>query len=374
MQKIFSMVFLLSFLIVSACDRKKEEVEPVIRSVKTQVITESLDYEFREFAGQLKPGDQIDLTFELSGSLEEVQLEVGQNVKKGEVLAQIDPVTYELQAQSAKATVVGAEAALVQAQSEYERQEQLAKQKLASQSVLGSAQASLDNAKASLEVAQKQLEIAEENLSKTKITAPYDGVISQVNQKSYAQINVGEAVATMYREGKLEVEFIVPSSIAHKLTVNQEVDIWVSGKPKKLYKGRISELGRLANQVAAFPVVVQITEGIDDLRAGEAVRVRLKVPLAQDETIIGYAVPVQAIITDERQDVQEREAHVFLFDEATSTVKKTLIHIIAVNDNMVITDKGLKPGDIVVTAGANFLYEGTKVKLLSAPDTAKAGE
>lgn len=364
MHKKLSIGILASFLILSGCDRQKEDIKPVIRSVKTQVITEILDYEYREFAGQLKPGDQIDLAFELAGSLEEVNLEVGKNVKKGEVLTEINPITFELQVQSAQATVIGAEAALKQAEGEYERQQKLGDQKLASQSIVDAALAGLDQAKANLDVAQKQLEIAQENLSKAKLKAPYDGVVSQVHQKSYSQVNVGEPIATMYREGVLEVEFIVPSRVADILRINQEADIWVSGETDKIYKSHISELGRLANQVAAFPVVVQITEGLDNLRAGEAVRIRLKLPLTRDEQVEGYAVPVQAIVADKTEETDKQDAHVFLFDEASSTVKKARVHIAAVNDNTVIINEGLNEGDIVVVAGASFLFENMEVKRL----------
>lgn len=368
---------LISLFILSACDRKTEEVEPIIRSVATQTITEVTDYQLREFAGQLTPGDQIDLTLEVSGTLEEVNLEVGQYVTKDEVLAQLDPATYELQVESQKANIIAAEANLLQAQNDYARQQQLAEQKLVSQSVLENAKAGADTAAAQLDIAKKQLEIAEENLKKTKLVAPYDGVISLVSKKSYAQLAIGEAVATIYREGILEVNFVVPATVADEIQLDQEVELWISGQPNIRYKGRISELGRLANQVAAFPVVVQITENLDSLRAGEAVRVELKVPL--NNYLHGYIIPIAAIvdgIADQSitpptssTNNDAYSASVFLYDPETSTVLKAPVRIIGMRDNNVIITQGLKPGDIVVTAGASLLYEGTEVKLLNSNST-----
>ncbi|MFV0431078.1 MAG: efflux RND transporter periplasmic adaptor subunit [Alphaproteobacteria bacterium] len=366
LKKILTIISLASLTLLSACKQEKEEAQPLIRSVRTQTISNITDYQLREFAGQLTPGDQINLSFEVSGTLEEVDLEVGQNVKKGEVLAQLDPATYELQSESQRANVIGAEASLRQAESDLSRQEQLAAQKLVSQSVLDAAKSAADNASAQLQVAKKQLDIANENLRKTQLVAPYDGVISLVSKKSFAQVGVGEAIATIYREGVLEVDFVVPATIADTIKLDQEVELWVSGQPEKRYKGHISELGRLANQVAAFPVVVQITENLNGLRAGEAVRVELKLPLIDEQA--GYIVPLTAItddVVEKEASVKNAAAYLFVYDEATSSVKKTKVHTIGVRDNNIIISDGLKAGDIVVTAGANSLFDGTKVRLLS---------
>lgn len=382
LKKLFVSASLISIFALSACERKTEEPEPIIRSVATQTITEVTDYQLREFAGQLTPGDQIDLTLEVSGTLEEVDLEVGQYVTKGEVLTRLDPATYELQVESQKANVIAAEASLLQAQNDYARQQQLADQKLVSQSVLESAKAGADTAAAQLDIAKKQLEIAEENLKKTRLIAPYDGVISLVSKKSYSQLAIGEAVATIYREGVLEVNFVVPAIVADEIHLDQEVELWISGEPHIRYKGHISELGRLANQVAAFPVVVQINENLEGLRAGEAVRVELKVPLSN--YLHGYVIPTSAIVdsiaersitspTASSNDISY-SANVFLFDPETSTVLKAPVRIIGMRDNNVIISNGLNPGDIIVTAGANLLYEGIKVKLLNSNSAEKPEE
>ncbi len=357
----------ISFLFIcfslAACDNAPDVTENPIRKIKAMSVQDIATYEEREFSAQLRPGDLSSLSFEVSGVLQEIQLEVGQKVEKGDVLAQIEARTFELEVERLQFQLASAQAALTQAQNEYERQNTLAQQNLTSQSKLDNVFLSLQTSKGNMAQAERALEIAEENLKKATILAPYDGIISSVNKESFVQVSPGQVVAQIYKEGILETRFLVPSAVADNVIIGDEVDIWVAPHKEKVIKGKITEIGALANNVSAFPIVVQVMDFPKEFKAGVAVRILIKTPFA--DGLQGYEIPVTAGLNFSSDDVKNHNIDVFIYDQNIKTVKKTKIHTVGVRDNNLVVSEGLKKGDIIATAGVSFLSDGQQVELLS---------
>ncbi len=353
--------FLFICLLLAACDKTPDTAENPIRKIKTMVVQDIATFEEREFSAQLKPGDLSSLSFEVSGMLQEFTLEVGQKVQKGDILAQIDSRTFELEVERLQFQLESAKASLTQAQNEYDRQNTLAQQNLASQSKLDSVFLSLQTSKANVAQAQSALEIAEENLKKTTILAPYDGVISSVHKESFVQVSPGQVIAQIYKEGFLETRFLVPPTVVDVITIGDVVDVWIAPNKTRAIAGKITEIGALANNVSAFPIVVQITDYPKEFRAGVAARISIKTPFI--DGLQGYEIPLSAGLSFSNNN--NKSGTVFVYDQTTKTVKETSVHMVGVRGNNLVISDGLKKGDIIATAGVSFLSNGQQVELLS---------
>ena len=125
-------------LIATACGKEKEVVED-LRALRTITIEAPATGQLRKFSGVVSAADSARLSFEVGGRVETVNVDIGNTVKKGQVLATLDKEPYQLDVEAAQAEVVKAEAAVVDTKAEYERQERVYRQGAGAKSKLDSA-------------------------------------------------------------------------------------------------------------------------------------------------------------------------------------------------------------------------------------------
>ena len=360
-------------LLLTACsDPQPESTDKVIRGLKAIRITQTANTELRRYPSIVEPAKESKLSFEVAGQLLELDLEVGQKVIEGEVLATLNSTSLELQEQEARARLEEAQATVRNAQADYDRKAKLKDDGFVTQAEFDQSSSTLSGSKALVLQAQKQLDIATENLSKATLISPFDGVISSVDVESFAQVNAGQQIVGVYSEGVFEISFRVPSSIINIIEIGDTADIQIADLGNVSYKGRIKEIGARAASVSAFPVVVTIEEKTDILRAGMAAEVTLSIKLGRDTD--GYLVPLSAFLigSGDQQGTQalnisigsRNRANLFFFDEETSTVTAREVDIAGIRENMAIVFEGVKEGDIVASAGVSYLKDGQKVRLL----------
>ena len=111
-------------LLIAGCAKEAQIVEE-IRSIKTITIGETTDGQVRKFSGVVRAVDRTGLSFEVPGNVLRVKVDIGDVVKKGDVLAELDKEPYVLNVQKADADLVTANAKVEKQQSEYERQVRL---------------------------------------------------------------------------------------------------------------------------------------------------------------------------------------------------------------------------------------------------------
>ncbi len=372
MQRKTAGFFLVSLLLVGCGDPAADQSEEIIRGLKAFRISQTANTEIRRYPSIVEPAKESKLSFEVAGQLKEVSLEVGQRVIEGEVLAEINSTSLELQEQEARARLEEAEASVRNAQADFDRKQKLLTDGFVTQSEFDQATSTLSRSKAQVDQAQKQLNIAQENLSKATLISPFDGVVSSVDVESFAQVPAGQQILGLYSEGSFEISFRVPSSVINIIKVGDAADIQIADLGHVTYKGHIKEIGSRAASVSAFPVVVTIDEKADVLRAGMAAEVTLSITLGRETD--GYLVPLSAFYvgSDDIQGTRpiggtlgiRNRATLFLFDEETSTVKAKEVDIAGIRENMAIVFEGIKEGDIVASAGVSFLKDGQKVRLL----------
>ena len=371
----------LGALFCAACGGADEtETDPPVRGLRVFEVSQSASTEARRYPTLIEPANESRLSFEIAGQLGEVDLEVGEQVKSGDLLMQLDPTSLNLELEEAEAALDQAEVALSNARTDFERKSELLKNGNVTRANYDESQTNLRTAESQQVQASRRLDIAQERLSKSELRAPFDGVIASVDAKSFTNISGGSTVLTLYSQSAFEVGFSVPAAVINQLALGDEADVIITDLPGVTLKGRIQEISSRASQVSAFPIVITLTESAAGLKAGMAAEaiVRFDLPGGSD----GFLIPLAAINYEAARGLQEERSvsevraagrggnpsQVYLFDEASSTVKATSVAIIGVRDNMLIVSSGLKEGDLVASAGVSYLHDGQKVRRLPASE------
>jgi multidrug efflux system membrane fusion protein len=350
-------------LLVNGCG-KKEEPEEVIRSIKWIKVAETTAKQVRMISGTTKPVDQTALSFAVAGTVEKVEVKLGEEVEKGQVLAELDRQPFVLAVKDAEAGLAKAQAIVVERRANYERYVALYESNNASKAELDEARASFDSAKSQVNAAQAQLGLARRDLRKTKLRSPFNGTISVKEIEPYMELPVGKAVFGLDgEESGYEVSAAVPDSLLINLSVGDEAEVIFPTLNNRTVRGVITELGSRSRAASTYPVTVQLQEQYDDFRSGMSVEVAFEfIPESETGEPIetGLAVPLAAILVGEG-----KTQFVFIYDEQSSTVKKTQIKPLNLRENDVLVEPGtLKAGDIIATAGVQFLTDGQKVNLM----------
>jgi RND family efflux transporter MFP subunit len=344
------------------CDQKQDaSSEQIVRGLRAYKVSAYAESRVRRFPSVLQPAEVSRLSFEISGQLKAVNLEVGQRVHLGDILMEVDPRSLQAQLEQANAGVNQAEAQLGNAEADFGRKDELLKKGVTTQASFDQAKATLLTAKAQLDQARRQLDLATHNLDRSKLLAPFDGSISGLNVKSFGQVAPGQEVVTLYSDESFEMSFSAPASIFQSLKVGQPAMVRVADRPDLSLTGLIKELGARAEQVSAFPVVVRLKNDVAGLNAGMSVEVSLELPLISAND--GFLVPLSVLVPEGGKDLQGAAA-VFLYDAANSTVRRHSVTLGGIRDNQLVVIEGLRSGDYVASAGVSYLTDGQKVKLL----------
>ncbi len=369
---IASFASLIFALTLSACGSpESEEQSPPVKGLRVFEVSQSASTETRRYPTLIEPAAESGLSFEINGQLGEVTLKEGQTVNAGDLLMQLDPTSLNLELQEARAAREQAETSLNNAQSDFDRKQELLETGAVTRTAYDNAKTALANNESQRVQATRRYELANERLSKATLSAPFDGIITNVEADSFTNVSAGKSVVTLYSQNALEVRFNVPANIVNQIKVGDQTVIAVSDLPGVQLRGRIQEISARASLVSAFPVVVALQETSEGLKAGMAAEISLRFALPGG--VDGFLVPLSAINTP---DMPKRStsaktrtgkgslASVFVFDAASSTVKAAPVRIVGVRENMVIIKSGLKAGDIIASAGVSYLHEGQKVRPL----------
>ncbi|MEM6460851.1 MAG: efflux RND transporter periplasmic adaptor subunit [Pseudomonadota bacterium] len=363
----------LVLLAVAACgrdDTRTGAIEPVVRGVKTCLVEDIEETVVRRYPSVLQPASTTTLSFEVTGRLEQVNLSVGQAVAAGDVIARIDPNSLQIQVDNAQAAVQQAESTARNAEADFRRKSQLVDQGVVTEAEADQAQTNMETSQAQVVQARKQLENAEEDLTKAVITAPFDGIVSSVDVDSFANITAGTPVATFYANDEFETSFTVNFDVVNRIAVGKLASVRLADDPSIILPAHVSELGTRADSVSAFPVVVALDESNDLLKAGMAVEITLEFAVPGGT---GFLLPLTVLPMRGDFDVPEEpnqpgSTALYVYDEASGTVKLRTVQVGGLRDNQLIVVDGLTPGERVACAGVSYLRDGMEARLL-AEDT-----
>jgi len=342
---------------LAACKEKTEIIE-VVRPIKTITVSKQPALQIRKFSGQVAAVDSSGLSFEVGGQVKSVEVDIGDRVKKDQVLAVLDPEPYQLDVDATEAELFKARDHVTQTKAEYERQKRIFEQGAGAERYVEVAEYQYKAARSAVEYQIAKLDLARRNLRKTKLLSPYDGVIAWRSVQPNEEVKAGQKILEINASGKMEVQLAVPETTVDRIQIDDPVTVTFPSLQGESANGRISFIGGAAVKANAFPVKVALMGPSENIKPGITAEANLMI---NDESHkLGYLVPIQALLPSP----EPNRGHAFVYDPATHTVKKTAVRSRGMADNKVIIEEGLKAGDIIAVAGVSFLADGMEVKLL----------
>ncbi len=344
-----SLLAILSALCMTSCI-ETPQVKSFIRPVKVTKV-ESLSHITRSYTGTVRSDQVSDLAFKMPGQVVVLAIEEGQFIKKGQLIAKIDPTDYTLQLQSAMANFKNTE-------SQMERYKNLRAKDAISQQQFEAMEAAYVRDQAALDNAKNML-------AETKIYAPFSGVVVKKHIENFQRVQAMQSVVKIIDPTNIEISFTLPeSNIRYMNLPNKALSVKFDEVPDMRFKARLNKFVDVSIDGSGAPVTVVI----DDknfgqyrslIRPGFACSVELTI---DDESQKGcYILPTTAIYNKASGDGDG----VWVFNPTTSTVqlRKVITGELIGVDNVVVKS-GLQGDETVVSAGTSLLVDGQKVKLL----------
>ncbi len=340
-----------SALLLSACSKPVPPEEP-IRAVKVMTVGVESTRSGAEFAGEVRARVESRLGFRVGGKIVRRQAELGQRVKAGDVLAQLDPQDYQLAAAAAKAQVSAAQTNRDLAAADFKRYKELRDQNFISGAELERRDASLKATQAQLDQAHAQGAAQGNQAAYTTLVADVSGVVTAVEAEPGQVVAAGTPVVRIAQDGPRDAVFSVPEDKVALISVGSGVDVrpWTATETRK---GVVREVSASADPVTRTFAVKVALPAADALTLGTTVSL---LPHAFDRSGVQVIkLPTSAL----RQD--GKSSAVWVLDSASMTVKLQPIQIATADGNEVVVAAGLLPGMQVVSAGVHVLSPGQKV-------------
>ena len=340
-------------LVLSACSKPAPPEEP-IRAVKVVTVGVDSMHSGSEFSGDVRARTESRLGFRVGGKMVRRQAELGQRVKTGDVLAQLDPQDLKLASEASRAQVAAAVTNRDLAAADFKRFKELREQNFISGAELERREATLKAAQAQVDQAQAQASGQGNQASYANLVADVSGVVTSVDAEPGQVVAAGTPVVRIAQDGPRDVVFTVPEDKVALIKTGSAVDVQV-WSTKAALKGVVREVAASADPVTrTFGVKVSL-DAKETLALGTTVTVA---PQALDRS----GVQVIKLPTSAFHQVGKASA-VWVLDTASMTVKLQPVQIATADGNEVVVAAGLQPGMLVVTAGVHVLSPGQKVTI-----------
>lgn len=356
---------------LAGCSRPEPPPEPV-RAVKLLTVGASEVQAQRLFAADVRARVESRLGFRVAGKLVQRPVELGQAVRAGQLLAQLDARDYRLAVQAAQAQVAAATTQRDLAQADYERFAQLKAQNFISGAELDRRRATAQAAQAQLTQALAQASSQGNQENYTQLRADADGVVTAIEAEPGQVLEQGQTVLRLAQDGARDAVFAVPEDLVGQLRVGQEVAVRPWGGAAE----GVAKLRATVRDIAASADPVTRTFTVKAALSGSPLP-----PLGATLTVYPSAFApsgVQALrLPTSALWAQGQQTAVWVFDAASSTVRAQVIEVAQVDGNEVLVRAGLQAGAQVVATGVHVLAPGQKVSIYqakTAPEAAKQAQ
>jgi membrane fusion protein, multidrug efflux system len=327
---------------------------PQIRPVRTVTVEQRAEGETVSLTGHVRARDQGSVAFRIDGRAIERPVSVGDVVRAGQVIARLDPLNQENMLRSAQANLSAAEAVLTQTRQNFWRQQELLRQGWTPRARFDDAQQAMQTAEAQVSSAQAQLRIAQDQLGYTVLRADAAGAITATGAEPGEVIRAGQMIAQLAQEGGRDAVFDVPEVLIRTAPRDPEVQVVLGDDPNIRATGHVREVSPQADPATrTFQVKVGISDPPEAMRLGSTVtgRIQLAAPA-------GVQLPASALT-----EANGRPA-VWVYDPSSQSVALRSVDVARYDPASAVISQGLQPGEVVVTAGAQVLRPGQKVRRL----------
>lgn len=350
--------FVSMVVLIQGCsnDTAPEPVREHLQVVSLNKVVSNTYYQESHFSGVTQTESRAQLSFGVNGKVQKVLVDIGSRLKAGDVMATLDLEPYQLAVDNARSEASKAQIELDEHQANYERLNRLRSNDVVSQQSLEAARTLYLTAQASLREAQSRLKLAERDLSQAVIKAPYDGIVATRQIEPFEDVTQSQVIFTFDSSAQLMVESAVPALLASTLRTADDLVINVDYQ-NTFYPAEVSHIADRASNGLSFPVKLRLTVPDEAfLPTGIVVTVNYRQKLNENVIVVPHgSVYVEATTN---------RAFLYSFNDETSTVHKKLVHIVDILPTGYAIKAELTPGDKYVAAGAAFISDEQKVRVV----------
>lgn len=350
MKKIYLLAISV-MLLATSCGHKKEGDAMLIRPVKTATAS-SQSVIRKDFSGIVEAVEYVKLAFRVSGQVINLPVVEGQRVKKGQLIAAIDPRDISLQYAADKAAYETAAA-------QVERNKRL----------LGRQAISVQEYEISVanyQKAKSAYELSSNNMRDTKLTAPFDGSIEKRLMENYQRVNSGEGIVQLVNTQKLRIKFTVPDDYLYLLRAKDVTfKVVFDTYPDIVFNAQLEEYLDISTAGTGIPVTITIEDpafnrSLYDVKPGFTCKIKLASDVAPflEEKLVN--IPLSAIFGES----ENQKTYVWVVKDNKVSKREVTVYSPTGEANALIS-AGIQPGETIVIAGVHQLVDGQTVKVIN---------
>lgn len=340
----------------------EQEQAERIRPIRVVTVGDATELTNRSLPGQSEAFQEVDLSFRVGGPVVERPVSRGDEVKRGDLIARIDPRDFDVQVRNLEADLKTAQADSEFESIQYERLKDLLSREAANQKEVDEAKAKRDAAVGRTASVQAQLDHALDELSYTELKAPYDGVVAETYVDAFTTVKSQQQIVRFLDTTRIKFTIDIPEHAITNVQYVTDIEVTFDTMPDTPIPATIKEIAPQASErTRTYPVTLLLDppEGVTII-PGMTGEVRAKANLPEEVGSEGIEIPVTAIL-----EAEDGNQYVWLVGEDKTVTRKQ----VQVGD---LTSRGIKvsgiePGQVIATAGVHYLKEGQEVRVESAP-------
>jgi len=338
---------------LSACQQQVARAPEPVRPVKVVKVEASAATREIDFSGSVRARHEAGLGFRVGGKIAERLVNIGDHVEPGTVLARLDTNDLDLALRSAEANVNSANARLEIAENQLARGKALIGKSFITQSELDQRQTEFNQAKAAVDAAASARDQAHNQAGYSELKADAAGVVTNIRAEVGQVVSAGAPVVDVARDGEKEVAIAVPENEIRFFKPGDKLAAHFWADDTVALTGVVREVSGSADQTSrTFAVRVSLP---DDPR----VRLGMTATISDDVPTQGAGIVMPLSALSER----DGKPVVWVVDPNTATVAPRAVATQAFAPDGVRIAEGLAPGDLVVTAGTQFMTPDKKVRI-----------
>jgi membrane fusion protein, multidrug efflux system len=339
--------------LLTACDKPVESPPPP-RPALVMIVGEKAATNFMALVGEVRPRYESSQGFRIDGKIIERKVDIGATVKKGQVIAKLDPTDTDLSASAAQADVRAAEADRALAAAESSRYRQLFNKNFVSASALDSKEAELKSANAKLAQVKAQANVSSNQAQYTNLRADRDGVVTLIRAEPGQVVETGDVVVQIADTRAIDVLVAVPESRMDEVKLNAGVVIKLWANQQKIYPGVIREISPVADPATrAFDVRITLQDADAAVKLGATARVKFNPKDGQQAD--GFLIPSAALTES------NGKKNVWIIDADNKAQLRTVVSGQFGEEGVLIIN-GLEAGEKIAVAGVHALAKDQVVK------------
>ena len=337
------------------CKGEEAAREDVVRPVKVAIVEAAPQGRTLSYAGVVRPRIESALGFRVASKIIERSVSVGDRIEVDQAIARLDETDLKLAENSARAAVVAARSRRDVAADNLERAKVLLPKAIISQAAYDTRRNELDAAAAALESAEAQLRQAVNAVGYATLKADKGGIVTSVTAEPGQVVPAGQAIITLAAAGETEIALAVPEQDAGHLAIGQSAKVMLWAGPRLSVDGRVREIAGQADPASrTYAVRISVSAPPQAMRLGMTATAALRI----EQDSVPVVVPITALTESTSNPA------VFVVDQANKVVRRTSVALSGTADDGVHVASGLNTGDMVVTAGVQFLRDGMRIRLM----------